>query len=228
MKHNRIGFVLLVVVTVLLVTASLASANWNANPRVLPPNARVQGMTNAEWSVVWWQETFAIPASEHPGAGAPWTDCFVARVGNVGLGVAFFFTPSEPFACEMPPGTMLFLNVGAVECSTVEAEPFYGSNEEELRACAQSFDLEDLEASIDGVAVENLSSYVVTSPLYEFSFPEDNILGLPDAGSAESVAHGAFLMLPPLQPGKHTIHTSTTFADFGVTIEGDYEVTVKP
>lgn len=226
MKDNRIRFVLLVTVTLLFVTVSLASANGNANPRVLPPNARVQGMTNAEWSAVWWQETFAIPASEHPGLGEPWTDCFVTRVGNVGLGVAFFFTPSEPFACEMPPGTMLFLAVGSVECSTVEAEPFYGSSEEELRVCAESFDL-TVEASIDDVAVENLSDYIVTSPLYEFTVPEDNLLGVP-AGTAESVAHGAFLMLPPLQPGKHTIHTSATFAEFGVTIEGDYDVTVKP
>jgi hypothetical protein len=226
MKHNRIGFVLLVMVTVLFVTVSFASANWNANPRVLPPDARVQGMTNAEWSAVWFKETFAIAASEHPGLGEPWTDCFVARVGNIGLSVAFFFTPSEPFVCEMPPGTMLLPNVGAVECSTVEDPPFNGGNEEELRACAQSFGL-TVEASIDGVAIENLSDYIVTSPPYELTLPEDNILGVPP-GTAESVAHGAFLMLAPLQPGQHTIHTSVTFAGFGVTIEGDYDVTVKP
>lgn len=31
-----------------------------------------------------WQSMFAIPVSENPMVGAPWTNWFVQRIGNVG------------------------------------------------------------------------------------------------------------------------------------------------
>jgi len=200
---KRLRVCLALTLAMLLVTVSVASAGGNANPGVLPPNSRVQGLTYGEWSARLMQSVFGLPLSENPAAGAPWTGCYLERVGNVGLGVPFF--GSGTFTCEMPVGTMLYLLVIASECSTLEPPPFYGSNEAELRACATSTAFADLQASIDGVAIQDVADYLVTSPLYQLTLPEGNVLGLP-AGTGDSVAYGAFLMLAPLSPGQHTVH----------------------
>jgi len=120
---------------------------------------------------------------------------------------------------------MLFLDIVSAECSTLEPPPFYGGNEEELRACALSFTLSNLEASVDGVAVENLSQYIHTSPLFEFTVPEDNILEAPAGSNGESVSNGAHLMLAPLSPGKHTIHLHGFVPEVDFTVDMNLELT---
>jgi len=207
----------------LLVTVSVAGAGGNANPGILPPNSRVQGLTYGEWAASWWQSVLSISESENPAAGAPWTDCFLERIENVGLGIAFF-AQSGTFACEMPPGMMLFQPIVGAECSTLEEPPYYGGSEEELRACAMSFVPSELQATIDGVPVQNLSDYLVTSPIFDFAVPEDNVLGVP-AGSGQSVAYGAYLMLAPLSPGQHTFHLQGAYPD-GWTYDWYYDITV--
>jgi hypothetical protein len=123
---------------------------------------------------------------------------------------------------------MLFVEVLGAECSTLEEPPFYGGNEAELRTCAQGFVPQDLQASIDGVEVRNVSTYIVTSPLYDFAVPEDNVLGVPGGGSGQSVASGAYLMLSPLSPGTHTIHVHGTYPELEYTADKVFTLTVGP
>ncbi len=203
---KRLRLCLILTVALLLFTGSLASADRNTNPGILPPNLRVQGLTYGEWSATWWQYLLAIPASENPLAGNFGPDCFFAQIGNVGLVPEVLAGDVHDLECEVPAGMPLFVHVLAAECSTLEPPPFYGGNEDELRTCASGFVASDVQASIDGVAVQNLSDYLIDSPLYEFTVPEDNILGVPAGSVGQSVSYGTFLMLAPLTPGEHTIH----------------------
>jgi hypothetical protein len=191
----------------------------NSNPGVLPPDSVVQGMTYAEWMVSWWKYALSLPAPQNPIPPGTGPDCVLQRVEDVVL-VITIDSKSVPIHCEAPAGTMLFIPIVYLECSTLEAAPFYGGNEAELRACVQQFVYQDLEASIDGVEVQNLSAfYISASPLYQFTVPENNILGASAGASGESVALGVFLMLSPLSPGKHTIHTQAYIADWDFTVE---------
>jgi len=220
---KRLRMCLIVALALLLVTVSVAGASGNANPGVLPPSSQVQGRTYGEWSTAVWRYFFETPVSENPIFGAPWTDCYLERVGNVGLAVPF--TTSGSFTCEMPAGTILYLLVVASECSTVEP-PTVGGSEEELLACAQSYVPSDLQASIDGVALRNVSDYVVTSPLFEFTLPDDNLFGLPGGTTAQSIAYGTFLMLVPLSPGQHTLWVHGAIPSGGFLYDMTYYVTV--
>jgi hypothetical protein len=224
MKHNKTRTLMVMIVVFLLITVSISNAQGRANPKILPPVSAVQGLSYGEWSALWWQSILSIPALENPAVGAPWTDCYFDRIGNVGLGVAFF-SPSGSFACKMPTDTMLFIPLATIECSTLEPEPFYGSSEKELRTCARGFEITDLQASLDGIPINNLSDYIVTSPIFDFTVPDDNILGVP-AGSGQSVSYGAWLMFAPLNPGEHTLHLNSTIPDFGVTFDRYYDITV--
>jgi hypothetical protein len=221
---KRLRVCLILTLAMLLVTGSVAGAGGDANHGVFPPAARVYGLTLGEWSASWWQALLSIPAAENPAMGAPWTDCFLQHIGNVGLGIGFF-AESGTFACEMPSGTILLQSVVATECSTLEEPPYYGGTPQELRACARSSIPTNVQVTIDGVALKDPSRYLVTSPLYFFTVPEDNVLGVP-AGSGWSVSHGAFFMLAPLSPGQHTMHLHGEWPDF--VYDWNYDITVTP
>jgi hypothetical protein len=128
-----------------------------------------------------------------------------------------------------PAGKALFFPILNVECSTVEPPPFFGSNEAELRACAEGFlnDTAGLACEIDGVSIQNLQAYRAGSPLFDFTIPDNNILGLA-AGSGQAVADGVYLMLAPLSVGQHTIHFTGTFVSFGFTLDITYHLSVVP
>jgi len=225
MKLKRMRLVFVVIIVVVVITATIASANGKGNPGVLSPNHHVQGLTDGEWSALWWQHIFALPYAENPLVGATGTNCIYDRLGNVGLIMA---DPqaSEMLTCEVPVGMMLYLDIVSAECSTLEEAPFYGGDEEELRTCAEGFTIENLQASIDGVDVRNLDEYIHTSPLFEFTVPEDNILDVPAGSIGESVSYGAHLMLAPLSPGVHEIYLYGFVPSLDFAAEQTLQITV--
>jgi hypothetical protein len=226
MKQSRILYILMAAMALLLLTATIVSAK-GANPGVLPPNSQVQGLTYGGWIARWWKYALELPLSQNPITGGTGTNCAYQQVGNVALVVADSLL-DVPIQCEVPAGTMLYLEVLGAECSTLEPPPFYGGDETELRACAQSIVPENLEASIDGVEIQNLDKYIFTSPMYEFTAPDDNILGAPVGATGESVGYGAYLLLAPLSPGKHTIHTHGSYPNFEFIADRTIDLTVTP
>jgi len=218
---------LFLTLALVLVASPVAGARGNPNPGALPPTSRIQGLTYSEWSVIWWQHQLAIPAAVHPSLGYPWPDCYLTRMGNVGLGVAFYVPEGQVAACQMPSGMMLFLPIGAGECSTLEVgTPWYGENEQELTACAQSTAaVAHLQVEIDGVALADPTSYLLTSPLFDFTAPEENVLGVP-GGSGQAVTYGGWLMMAPLSPGQHSLHIQVYFPFLDVSAELTYVITV--
>lgn len=223
---KRLSVYLVVLLVVLLAAGPVASADNSDRPRVLPPNARVYGLTLGQWSGIFYQSLFAIPAPENPGLGAPWTKCYVDSIDKAGVGVAFF-VPTATFNCEMPRGMVLILSVIGSECSTLEGPPFYGGTPAELRACAQSAAETNVQATIDGFEVPDIEDYLVTSPLYYFTVPDDNVLGVP-AGSGWSVGYGTMLPIAPLSVGQHTIHLHGEIPSFGYVGDLTFYITVTP
>lgn len=224
MKQVKILSIVAVVAALLMGTVYIASAGGNKNPGVLPPNSRVQGLTYGEWSARWWQYVLSIPGEENPLTGGTGTNCVYQRIGNVGL-VAVDPLSESTITCQVPTGMMLFLDVLSAECSTVEEDPFYGGNEEEMRACALSFTISDLQASIDGSEVKNLDQYIHTSPLFDFTLPEDNILYTAEL-TGQSVSNGAHLMLAPLSPGEHVVYLHASIPELDFTVDMNIEFIV--
>ncbi len=202
----------------------------NGNPRVLPPNSNAYGMSYGEWSAKWWQWNLSLPVDQNP-ANDENGNC--SNGANGQLGPVWFLTGvnivsgTQTRNCTVPTGKALFFPIINTECSTLEPPPFYGSNEAELRACAKNFNVGNVYAEIDGVAVQNLDRYLVESPLYTFTVPPNNIWGLP-AGTGQSVSYGYFLMLPPQSVGTHKIHFGGYYTDYDFTLDITYNLTVAP
>jgi hypothetical protein len=226
MKRIQVLSIIAVTVVLLVSIVLVAYARGNANPRVLPPTSRVQGLTYGDWQAEWWKYVLSVPADQNPLAGAP-DACIFRLVGNVGLVVGnSTLAPGTPIPCTVPVGTMLFVEVLGAECSTLEPDPFHGGNAEELLSCANGFVPERLQASIDGVEVQDLTRYIVASPVYDFTVPEENILGVPGGSNGQSIASGAYLMLSPLRPGIHTIRLHGEYPGFPYTADKTFTLTV--
>jgi hypothetical protein len=226
MKRIQVLSIIAVTVVVLVSIVVVAYARGNTNPRVLPPTSRVQGLTYGDWLAEWWQYVLSVPADQNPLGDAPEANCIFQLDGDVALVVANS-TLDTPIQCTVPVGKMLFVEVLGAECSTLEEPPFYGGNEAELLACARDLVPQDLQASIDGVEIRDLGEYIATSPVYDFTVPENNVLWVP-GGTGQSAASGAYLMLAPLSRGTHTIHLHGTYPDLEYTADKVFTLTVGP
>jgi hypothetical protein len=141
-------------------------------------------------------------------------------------------------SCTIEAGTRLFLPSLNGDCSTVGGD---GKTEAELRACATA--LGDFIAdapskqslTVDG---KELPTYRAASPLFTFSLPQDNILGVVHPKPSLSVADGFFAMLDTLEPrrkpyivafgGSLRIPASATDPAFTFSTTVTYAITVAP
>lgn len=206
----------------------MANGGNQGNLKVMPPQSHAFGKTYAQWSAQWWQWALSLPVDQNPFFDE--TGC--ANGANGQSGPVWFLTGVISVSgtavrdCTVPTGKALFFPIINTECSTLEPPPFHGDNEAELRACATGVAFDDVFAEIDGVPVQNLDRYLVQSPLFIFTVPENNALGVP-AGTGESVANGVYLMLHPLSAGEHVIHFGGTYPSFAFSLDITYHLTVK-
>ena len=149
-------------------------------------------------------------------------------------------------SCTIPPGTSLFIPILNSEASTLENN---GTTYDALAASAKDAvnHVVQLDATIDGVAVEDLFDYRVgVSRLFKYGpLPDDNVLAnlyagtpladnFPEGAMSPAVADGYCLMLKPLSHGEHTIHfggvqqytAEQDGFDFTFTLDITYHITV--
>jgi hypothetical protein len=194
---------LAVILLAIAFAAQAGAGDANPKPPVIPPHANAFGQSLAEWTIGHAQWQFEPPASLSPlldgaecanGANGQSGPVWFLAGGGQGVVVRY---------CTAPAGKALFAIVSASFCSFAEGA---GETEEELRACAQSWEDSNtvLILEIDGVPVPNLLRHRLQTPLFEIIWPEDNLFGLP-AGSDFAVSDATAVLIPPLPKGTHTI-----------------------
>jgi hypothetical protein len=216
--------------------APAASAS-TVTPGVIPPGAHPYGKSYGQWSAAWWQWAFQTPVNANGPAGEqnPLTvgskpiDCSYGQSGKVWFLSGTLNTPANAVrSCTKPiPGeiTLMFPVINAeqdnVTCPPPTPPKPTTYDEDQLRALAKGF--EDtafgMSATIDGSPVTDISSaqsdtaYRVTSPLFKYAVPKDNIYSVVcgaryPAGRVPApggVADGVFVMLARLAPGVHVL-----------------------
>jgi hypothetical protein len=179
-----------------------------------PAQAQTTGRLAASLTRL-WETVLTLPISENPYTSPDKADMCVELPGP---GARKVIVPFAPFGvlkltCKVSPGTKIFISAWSSECSTVEPPPYFGRDEQELRACATAID-EDVNApvvTVDGarVPVEEVETDLITVVM-----PEQNIFGVAPGEIVQSVGHGWVALLHPLPPGRHSIvlHTTGTYS----------------
>ena len=183
----RLCRVFLVVAAIAAVTAPSAAA---------VPDRKLSGLLGDMWTTI-----LETPVADNPVTGGD--PCI-----RLGANIVAPFGGGPEFTCVVKPGTRVFVAAYSAECSAVEAPPFDGDDEEELRECARDnvAQFEPVTATLDG---RPIALTQVQTALLNFVLPPDNIFGLEAGTTGQSVGDGWVALLHPLRPGSHEIQIFT-------------------
>ena len=183
----------------------------NSSPGVFPPDSKLYGLTYGEWTAKWWQWVYLMPEADNPMVDDTGKNCAKNQTGPVWY-LAGTGGGAVTRECTIPSDKAILIPIINVECdSTVDSSL---DTEAELRACAKA-DQDTViakEITLDGINIGNLDSYRFQSPLFNLTYPENNIAGVaPQTGKA--VSDGFWILLEPLSPGSHEIHFKAALGD---------------
>ncbi|MDQ3513920.1 MAG: hypothetical protein M3462_09695 [Chloroflexota bacterium] len=198
---------------------------------ILGPDEDYAGLSRGEWDARQWQWAVSMPPEINPVFEPTGAACGYGQSGPVFF-IPGSFSPeptTETRTCVVPEGMALFFGLGGAECSSVEPPPFFGRNEEELRACAVAAtdEISEIGGTINGQEIPDPESYRTTSPLFTLNLPEGNFFGVP-AGVALSVSDGYNVIIAPPPPGEYEFSAFTVFANDGARFEGTVRIIVEP
>jgi len=201
--------------------------------RVVPVGDTVFGKSYADWSIAWWRWIFVTSADASPFADSGPVDCAFGQPDPRVLFLTgpFSVTGTVERTCEeaISSSTYIFLPILNVECSDVEAPPFFGATPDDRLDCVNAFEFTDLQASFNRRAFTDLDGFVVTSADFTFTATDGNRGGVPE-GPGNSTSRGAWLMLRPFPPGEYVIRFTGTIPLGGgasFTAKATYHITVQ-
>jgi len=185
--------------------------NGSGSPGVFPPDSEPYGLTYNEWTARWWQWAFSMPEALNPLIDVTGEKC-----ANNQSGPVWFLAGTGGGAvtreCTIPSDKGILVPIINVACDSA-TEPTL-QTEAQLQSCAKA-DQDTViakEVIVDGVSIANLDSHRFQSPLFNFTFPENNIAGVTPQ-TAQAVSDGFWVMLEPLTPGTHEIHFKAALGD---------------
>lgn len=187
------------VLALLFSVVCLASAQAQVNPTVSPAEA-VEGMSQAEWSRAWWQWAGSFDQSESPVADRTGALCASRQGSKVWFLAGTYGTHRTVRTCKVPRGKYLFFPlINYVVMPSASATASCASMTG--RAARMTEEVSALVLEVDGFRVPGLASYrQATKACFDMGERSE-----PRARVFPSAANGYYVMLRPLNPGKHTI-----------------------
>ena len=225
-KQYRLSVIAaLAVVLGLAIPTSLppVEAQGNPNPTIVPNNAQYRKL-----SAQWWQWVLSVPAAVNPITDPTGANCAQGQgeFSNVWFLAGTLGGSVTRDECTIPPGKKLFFPI-LTTFFACDPPPASCPPLADIRAFVadQMNNPLLLEASIDGVPVQAVSSYRAASSVFSLLLSEDNVLGAAEGTYEPGVADGYYLLLTPRKKGQHTIHFKGIGSD-GFTTEATYNLTV--
>jgi hypothetical protein len=181
------------------VMAQEADESPDATTLVAPPGSDPLGVSYSDWGDQWWEWIATAPAAENPMFTGI---CPTDQTGEV------FFLPQvlggmvSESACEVGAEQWILASPGGVLWTNDDGETV-----EEMQPLVEGEKggFSNLSVTIDGTEVPDIDSYWAVGSGIHLAFGEDNVFGYDPGTERDAVGGGWFVMIPPLEPGSHTI-----------------------
>jgi hypothetical protein len=178
----------------------------NINHQVFAIDSKPYGTPYAEWAGKWHQWLISVPQPLNPATDPTGKNCGQNQAGPVWF-LAGTTGGSAERTCIIPSGKAILFTVMGSECDYASYPSV--KSQSALVSCARADDdrAKNLQATIDGVPLQQLDKYRATSPLFSVTYPAHNLFGSPP-GLTQGIGDGFWVFLQPLSPGKHELHFS--------------------
>jgi len=209
-----------------------------ADTVIVPPDSTpdaAYGKTYDQWTVAWWQWAFSIPAAVNPVLDTTGAYASEGQSGPVWFLAGTFGGGTIKRNITIPAGKAIFMPVynwifGASVYDCQPSNPGVPCHVPTLQAsaAAATTSVQSMQVTIDGQSVNQLTQYRAASPgAFSVTLPDSNVVGLPAGTYAPQVADGYWLLLAPLEPGKHRISVEVTpDPNRGTPFKITYSITV--
>jgi hypothetical protein len=171
---------------------------------VFSAESKPYGLTYGDWTAKWWQWGYSIPKDINPAYDDTGKNCAQKQNGPVWF-LAGTYGHAVDRKCDIQAGKAILFPILNSECSFAEFPKLKTLSE--LRTCAKTIQdqVSSLKASVDGIPIPSLQQYRILSPPFNFTLPQNNILGMPANITTQAIADGNWVFLKPLPPGGHKI-----------------------
>lgn len=185
------------------------------DPALFATDSRPFGRTMESWAEAWWRWSYAIPLSLNPN------DTATADPGQNQHGPVFFLSnppiDGRTFDVQRHKAIAVLLSsvLNDYPCPDPTFQPAPGQTLFDFLSlgAAEADNVAEIESSLDGVPLTDLTSHHVTSHKL-MHITGDLSLQVLDAcitGTPQpAVIEAYFMMLKPLRPGSHTLTTRIT------------------
>ena len=186
-----------------LIVATSVSAQ-STSP-LLSPQSKVEGKSQAEWSVLWWQWAGSFEYDDSPIADQTGANCQLKQNGSVWFLAGTYGSHRTIRQCSVPRGKYIFfplINYVVAPCagSDCTAPPTCGDIKDVARETMDNPSALVLE--IDGLRITGLEQQRQASPeCFDMAAKADTSYKI-----YPSAADGYYGMLAPLKPGTHVIN----------------------
>jgi hypothetical protein len=214
MRHLR--RIVLATVAVALCAPSVAGAHSTSKLGggvLVPPYAKVDGLTGGDAMGEMWYRGYTLPAAENQGFGNGKPCVRLGRTGNILVGAEF-----QPGPCSVNQGTTVLIWGITSTCDNFDPlNGYYGADEAAQRECAVTTlapYVEAIRLTVDNGEPVDFHSrrFAIFSPQRKVLVRADNPFGLP-AGRGTFTAWGWVAWLKDLSPGRHMIRSEAAFND---------------
>lgn len=179
-----------------------------------------------EWTTEWWKWLLSIPRPENPAENRTrkcppiyeYNSKVIFLVGTNGGSAKYNIT--------IPPGKSLLLPIINFTTSFLE-EPNLKTDLDLMERVRS--DIDDIvfkEASINGATIYDIWKYRVRSSPFEFTYPKDNLFGIPN-GFTRCASDGYWLFIKPLPTGENRLSVGGACSSGRTSVHVVYNVLVE-
>jgi hypothetical protein len=224
----------------LLLIAGTTATCLGEDAEIYAPGTHPYGKSYGQWATAWWQWALSVPAANNPVLDSTGANAGVGQQGPVWFLGSTFGGPEER-TLTIPNGKGIFLPVyqwgfGSSLGDCDPSNPGVVCNVDDLRAsaAAATTSVQSMRVTVDGDPIEHLRGYRAVSPnAFKVVLPAGNVpqsfrLNTPAGTYFPQVADGYWLMLAPLEPGRHNIRVHVVpDAAYGTPFDVVYHITVR-
>jgi hypothetical protein len=200
--------------------------NSNLTSMMYRIDERPFGKSWDEWATQWWKWFLSIPKDKHPAHDKTGERAHLNQNDPNVWFLAGTTGGSAERTIVIPSDTSVFFPVINITTSYLENPSLKSEEDMSSFINGHMMEIAKKEATIDGEPILISENNRARSPLFQFSFPTNNIFGTHD-GETQGIGDGYWIFLKPLHKGTHYIRTSGACMSGKVQIDTTFKLVVE-